>query len=108
MKKFALSVIVLASSIGCSLPGHSGGKLIEVYFTDPLAGLPHMDKPSAQANGVDAALIALIDSAQKTIDAALYRLTYQPIITALQRACTRGISVPVSYTHLTLPTIYSV
>ncbi len=95
MKKFALSVIVLASSIGCSLPGHSGGKLIEVYFTDPLAGLPHMDKPSAQANGVDAALIALIDSAQKTIDAALYRLTYQPIITALQRACTRGISVRI-------------
>lgn len=95
MKKFALGLILLAFSIGCPLSAHSGSEFIEVYFTAPIAGLPWMDKPSVQANGVDTALIALIDSAQKTIDAAIYRLTHQPIITALQRTCARGVSVRI-------------
>ena len=95
MKKLVLGLILLAFCMGCPLYVHSGGDSIEVYFTDPLAGLPWMDKLHAQANGVDTALISLIDSAQKTIDAALYRLTYQPIITALQRACARGVSVRI-------------
>lgn len=66
---------------------------MEVYFTDPLAGLPLMDKPREQANGVDHALIALIDSAHRTIDAAVYRLTHQPVIEALHQACDRGVTI---------------
>lgn len=68
---------------------------IEVYFTDPLVGLPYMDKPTEQANGVDRTLIALIDSAQNTIDIAIYRFAYRPAIAALGRACERGVHVRV-------------
>lgn len=95
MKQLVLGLILLAFSMEWSLFVHSSGDPIEVYFTDPIAGLPWMDQPSAQANGVDTALITLIDSAQKTLDLALYRLTHQPIITALQRACARNVTVRI-------------
>lgn len=95
MKKLVLVWFLLAFSMGWPLSVHSGSDPIEVYFTDPIAGLPWMDKPSIQANGIDTALISLVDSAQRTIDAAIYRLTYQPIITALQRACARNVTVRI-------------
>lgn len=93
MKK--LGLVLLVCSIGWPISVPSGGDPIAVYFTDPLAGLPHMDKPAAQANSVDRALITLIDSAQKTIDAAVYRMTYQPVVEALRRACARGVLVRI-------------
>jgi hypothetical protein len=86
MRRIVLVGLLLIFSVGWASSVHHTDDPIAVYFTDPLAGLPHLDKPTAQANGVDRALIALIDSAQKTIDAALYRLTYQPMIAALERA----------------------
>ncbi len=58
----------------------------KVYFTDPLAGLPWMDKPLLQEGNISSALVSLIDSANTTIDAALYHLSWQPIIDALIRA----------------------
>jgi len=93
VKKLVLAVLLSVLSLGWSPSAQVRSEPIALYFTDPGAGLPWMDKPSAQANGLDSALIALIDSAQKTIDAALYRLTYQPLIAALQRACARGVAV---------------
>jgi len=93
MRKLVLAGILLVLGMGWASSVHPHDDPIAVYFTDPLAGLPRMDKLSAQANGLDSALIVLIDSAQKTIDAALYRLTYQPMIAALGRACARGVTV---------------
>jgi phosphatidylserine/phosphatidylglycerophosphate/cardiolipin synthase-like enzyme len=95
MRRIVLVGLLLIFSVGWASSVHPTDDPIAVYFTDPLAGLPHLDKPTAQANGVDRALIAFIDSAQKTIDAALYRLTYQPMIAALERACARGVTVRI-------------
>lgn len=95
MKKLALGVFLFVFGFGWAPSAQMSGELIEVSFTDPIAGLPQMDKPSAQANGVDNALITLIDSAQKTLDIAVYRLTAQPVITALQRACARSVTVRI-------------
>lgn len=93
MKKLAFLLLLPLVSVGWSPSAPT--EVIEVSFTDPVAGLPWMDKPQAQANGIDSALLALIDSAQKTIDAAVYRLTYQPVIAALQRACARSVTVRI-------------
>lgn len=93
MKQLALVALLSVVSLGWAPSAHTTDGLITVYFTDPVAGLPRMDRPQAQANGVDSALIALIDSAQKTLDAAMYRIGHQTVITALQRACTRNVTV---------------
>ncbi len=95
MKKLAFLLLLPLVSMGWSPSAPSVGELIEVSFTDPLAGLPRMDHPREQANGVDSALVALIDSAKRTLDAAVYRLAYQPVIEALRRACTRDVTVRV-------------
>ncbi len=95
MRKLVFLLLLPLVSMGWSLSAPTGGEVIEVYFTDPVAGLPRMDKPGEQANGTDSAFLALIDSARKTIDAAVYRLAYQPVIAALQRACARGVAVRV-------------
>lgn len=77
------------------LPAQPPSPSLRVHFTNPLVGLPLMNRLDAQANGVDRALIALIDSARQTIDIALYRLTLESAIAALARACTRGVRVRV-------------
>lgn len=89
MKHLALAAIVGVLSLGWAPAAHMVREPIEVYFTDPLAG------PSR----IDSALISLIDSAQKTIDAAVYRLAHQPILSALQRACTRGVTIRLVTDH---------
>jgi len=66
---------------------------IKIYFNDPLAGLPHMQNLEAQANGLDQALIELINSASRTIDAAVHSITHKEIIAALGQACKRGVKV---------------
>lgn len=68
---------------------------LAIYFNDPLAGLPHMRSLAAQANGLDKALIELIDSATKTLDVAVYTITKQEFIEALGRACGRGVQIRI-------------
>ncbi len=74
---------------------HQRRQLLTVYFTNPLAGLPTMNRLEAQANGVDRALIELIDSATQTIDIAVYRLTYELVVEALARVCSRGVRIRI-------------
>ncbi len=93
MKRFLFVALVSILALGWAPSAQIAGDLVTVYFTNPIAGLPWMDKPDKQANGVDSALIALIDSAHKNIDIAVYRLAYLPVIAALQRACARGVTV---------------
>jgi phosphatidylserine/phosphatidylglycerophosphate/cardiolipin synthase-like enzyme/exonuclease III len=69
---------------------------IEVYFNDPIAGLPWMDKPIEQANNLSSGLVTLIDSANTTIDAALYHLDWFDIVTALNNAKNRGVIVRIA------------
>ena len=52
---------------------------------------------------------SLIKSSSIRKDAIVYDIVYKPINTSLlENARTAGAKVAVSYTHLTLPTIYSV
>ncbi len=67
----------------------------QVYFTNPLAGLPWMDKPSLQEGNITAGIIAAIDQATSSVDAALYDIGWQPIIDALVAAHGRGVSVRI-------------
>jgi phosphatidylserine/phosphatidylglycerophosphate/cardiolipin synthase-like enzyme len=66
---------------------------LAVYFNDPLAGLPLMNNLPAQANGLDTALITLIDSATRSIDVAVYSVSAAEIIQSLGQACARGVRV---------------
>lgn len=68
---------------------------LTVYFNDPLAGLPLMNKREAQANGLDKALTSLIDSASKTLDIAVYSITHSDIISALGQGCTRKVKIRI-------------
>ncbi len=95
MRKLLVALLLPLVSMGGSPFAPAAGGSIEVFFTDPVAGLPWMDKPQEQANNIDRAFLALIDSAKKTLDIAVYRLAHQAIIAALQRACARGVAVRV-------------
>ena len=76
------------------IPVHVGygyqGSWFEVYFTDPA-------NPAAnqESGGVEEAVIASIDSARLTIDAAFYSLSLREIANALLRARDRGVAVRV-------------
>jgi phosphatidylserine/phosphatidylglycerophosphate/cardiolipin synthase-like enzyme len=84
--RFPLFLLCLILS-GCQLSSD-----ITIYFNDPLAGLPLMTDLKAQANGIDQALIKLIESAKETIDAAIYSIDDR-FIKALEEACLRGVRV---------------
>ena len=76
------------------IPVHVGygyqGSWFEVYFTDPA-------NPAAnqESGGVEEAVIASIDSARLTIDAAFYSLSLREVANALLRARDRGVQVRV-------------
>jgi len=76
------------------IPVHVGygyhGKWFEIYFTDPL-------NPAApqHSGGVEEAVIASIDSARLSVDAAFYSLSLREIANALLRARDRGVQVRV-------------
>lgn len=70
--------------------------LIKVYFTDPLAGAPQMDSPTLQEGNISTGLVSLLDSASISIDAALYHLSWQPVVDALINAHVRGVTVRVA------------
>jgi phosphatidylserine/phosphatidylglycerophosphate/cardiolipin synthase-like enzyme len=64
---------------------------LSVYFNDPLAS-PSVSS-EAQAGTLTSALLALLDSAQGTLDAAIYHLTSSDLIETLRKACDRGVRV---------------
>ncbi|MEW5941300.1 MAG: phospholipase D-like domain-containing protein [Chloroflexota bacterium] len=76
------------------LPVHVGygyrGSWLEVYFTDPV-------NPASkqESGGVEQAVIASIDSARLTVDAAFYSLSLREVANALLRARDRGVQVRV-------------
>jgi len=69
---------------------------IEVYYTDPLAGLPWFDKPELQEGNISTGLVGMLDSANTSINAALYHLDWQPVIDALIAAHNRGVTVQIA------------
>lgn len=66
------------------------GTWFEIYFTDP-----SNPASSQESGGVEQALIASIDSARLSIDAAFYSLSMREIANALLRARDRGVQVRV-------------
>jgi len=52
-----------------------------------------MKSLSAQANGLDQAVLELIDSAQVSLNIALYHLSLPAVVQALERACHRGVTI---------------
>jgi phosphatidylserine/phosphatidylglycerophosphate/cardiolipin synthase-like enzyme len=77
-----------------SIPVHVGygyrGPWFEIYFTDPL-------NPAApqESGGVEEAVIASIDAARLSVDAAFYSLSLREVANALLRARDRGVQVRV-------------
>jgi len=64
------------------------GGWFELYFTDPESPLA-----SQKTGGVDAPLVAAIDSARLTVDVAIYSLSLNSIRDALMDAHNRGVQV---------------
>jgi len=83
----ALASITLTEiSLGAGY-GVDGG-WFELYFTDPESPLA-----SQKTGGVDAPLVAAIDSARLTVDVAIYSLSLNSIRDALIDAHNRGVQV---------------
>lgn len=76
-------------------PSRPQAEELELYFNDPLAGLPRLDRPQAQAGRLRDKLIELIAKAKGRIDAAIYSLDDPGVIAALRRACHRGVRVRI-------------
>ena len=68
--------------------------LIKVYFTDPLAAVPTME--NLVEGNISTGIVNLLNSANISIDAALYHLTWQPVIDALLNANSRGVQVRIA------------
>jgi len=83
--------------ITVSVDNRPASDLFKVYFTDPLAGLPQMTNFAAQQGNISTGIVSLINAANSTIDAALYHLTWQPVIDALNAANSRGVQIRVAY-----------
>lgn len=66
------------------------GAWFELYFTDPDSPLA-----SQETGGVDGPLVAAIDAARLSVDAAIYSLSLDTIRDALIRAHQRGVTVRV-------------
>ena len=61
----------------------------DVYFTTPR----YPDKPDYHQGGLDTQLVAFINSAQKTIDIAIYDFDLENVANALAEAAGRGVRV---------------
>jgi len=81
----------LAGCARLSITETVSGDWIAIYFTAPR----YPDDPAAHTGGVDADLVALIDSAQESVDVAAYDLDLSSVAEALIRAQTDGVRVRV-------------
>lgn len=66
---------------------------VEAFFNDPLVDFPELRDRDALGGDLVRRLIRLIDEAERSLDAAVYHLTDSGIVTALERACGRGVRV---------------
>ncbi len=71
--------------------GYDGG-WFQLYFTDPLES---NDEADFHGSPVEAALVAALDQAERTIDVAVYELESQAVTDALIRARERDVRVRV-------------
>lgn len=110
--KWLLVVLVLATIVACvvevpfeeiivpievtepptSVMGDSTGGWYEVYFTSP--AIPFDD---VYTGGIENHLIEKIDSAQTSIDVAVFEFDIESVAEALIRALNRGVNVRVVY-----------
>ena len=69
--------------------GTQAGDWYEVYFTDP----KYPDRPETRHGGVDERFVAFLDSAQRSLDLAIYDFDLDNAADALVRANNRGVTV---------------
>ena len=74
------------------IPGGYDGGWFQLYFTDPINSTDEADFHGAP---IEDALVQLIDSAQQSIDAAIFEMNSEPVTQALIRAHQRGVRVRV-------------
>lgn len=72
------------------IPGGYDGGWFQVYFTSPINS---QDESRFKDAPIENALVAALDGAQQTIDAAVFELNSQPVTDALIRAHQRGVTV---------------
>lgn len=72
--------------------GGAEGDYYTIYFTDPQSA-----DEDTLTGGIDRHLVALIDSAQVSVDAAFFELDLQSVTDALIRAHQRGVQVRIVY-----------
>jgi phosphatidylserine/phosphatidylglycerophosphate/cardiolipin synthase-like enzyme len=70
-------------------PGQEPEGWYDIYFTTPR----YPDKPEYHQGGLDTQLVAFIDSAQKTVDIAIYDFDLENVANALANAAARGVRV---------------
>ncbi len=91
-----IAIVLSLALPGCSPPPEANQEEpIAVYFNDPLAGLPHLDRLAEQAGDLLDHLLRAISSARRTIDAAVYSITSEEVIAALGEACARGVRLRI-------------
>jgi phosphatidylserine/phosphatidylglycerophosphate/cardiolipin synthase-like enzyme len=92
-------VVVAVIAIGVLLyfrarpgpPPTAGGRAdwYEIYFTDP----KYPDRPENHHGGIDEKFVAFLDSAQRSLDLAIYDFDLENAADALARAKSRGVTV---------------
>src|SRR5262249_34170196 len=70
-------------------PSQAPGGWYDIYFTTPR----YPDKPEYHHGGIDTQLVAVINSAQKTLDIAIYDFDLENVANALAQAAARGVRV---------------
>jgi phosphatidylserine/phosphatidylglycerophosphate/cardiolipin synthase-like enzyme len=70
-------------------PGPGGNSWYRLYFTDP----PTTRNDDDPSGGIPDAVIASMDTAQKTLDVVVYEFNWEPLAEAMIRAAERGVAV---------------
>ena len=73
---------------GPTTAGTSGG-WYDIYFTEP----KYPDRPENHHGGIDEKFVAFLDTAQRTLDVAIYDFDLDNAADALARAKSRGVTV---------------
>ena len=85
-----------SSNVTVTVSNTAPSELFKVYFTDPLSGVPSMTNFASQEGNISSGITSLLDGATTSISAALYHLSWQPIIDSLLAAHTRGVQVKLA------------